>query len=251
MKLFRFLQSKNGLSRRKIFDFLRSQPVFLNDVLIDNYSVLLSSGDVLRVGKERYLYEEEWNGEHTHKKESQLLVFHKPVGYIVSNDARQWKTIYDFFPTWWDKEFFYVWRLDKESSGLLLLTNKREKVHDLSHPSKGCLKRYELTIRGSVSALCLSQMCVWVWADESWILWDEKSGDTYDFLKAERACLLKEEAKRTVIELVLSYGKKRHIRRLARALWLHVVALHRTHFGPYSLGDISPGDYLSCDDFTD
>gem|GEM_PF-3771744 len=59
MKLFRFLQSKNGLSRRKIFDFLRSQPVFLNDVLIDNYSVLLSSGDVLRVGKERYLYEEE------------------------------------------------------------------------------------------------------------------------------------------------------------------------------------------------
>lgn len=173
--------------------------------------------------------------------ESVLILYHKPVGVVVSKKDPHNQTIYDLLPSELHG-FEYVGRLDKDSSGLLLLTNDKKMVHELSHPSKGFIKKYSVRIDTLLSEeeVALSLKGMELTEEETRI--KEQEIRKVDFLKFES---LEQVQCKGYVELTIELieGHKRHIRRLLRALGKTVFELHRTDFGPYSLGDLKVGKW--------
>lgn len=75
-----------------------------------------------------------------------IVLFNKPKGYAVSKADKHNKTIYDLLPASWQKDFYYIGRLDKESHGLLLLTNDPALVDYYEKPENNVYKFYEVQI---------------------------------------------------------------------------------------------------------
>src|SRR5690606_33633954 len=113
--------------------------------------------------------------------------------------------------------------------GLLLLTNDGNLANELTHPSRQKLKIYEIEISRPLQPLHRQMI-----ADFGVNLEDGPSK-----LGLQR----QEEGNDTKWIVTMSEGRNRQIRRTFAALGYEVIKLHRTHFGDYSLGDMSPGDY--------
>ena len=143
MKLLSYLQIEYKLARRKAVQLLQSGKVLLNNAEPENYQAELNLGDILSV--ELPDGTEEKKIEAFPVIDSQLILYHKPVGIVVSNDDPHNTTIYDRLPQGM-REFQYIGRLDKDSSGLLLLANDKKLVHELGHPSAGIVKTYLVRI---------------------------------------------------------------------------------------------------------
>lgn len=154
------------------------------------------------------------------------LMLNKPAGYVVSRDGQGSKTIYQLLPD----EYHHlkpVGRLDKDSSGLLLLTNDGDLANDLTHPSKEKTKVYEVTLLKPLQPLHHQMI-----TDHGVMLDDGPSK-----LQLQR----KTEGDNRDWIVKMHEGRNRQIRRTFSALGYEVAKLHRTHFGSYSLDDISAG----------
>lgn len=154
-------------------------------------------------------------------------MLNKPVGYVVSRDGQGSKTIYDLLPP----EYHHlkpVGRLDKDSSGLLLLTNDGDLAHELTHPSRQKTKIYEVTVDKPLQPLH-HQMLV----DFGVELEDGPS--KFDALEK-----MDDYGKNWTVKL--HEGRNRQIRRTFAALGYKVTKLHRTQFGSYKLKNLKPGE---------
>lgn len=154
------------------------------------------------------------------------IMLNKPVGYVVSRDGQGSKTIYDLMPP----EYHHlkpVGRLDKDSSGLLLLTNDGDLANELTHPSRQKTKIYEVTVDKPLQPLH-HQMLV----DFGVELEDGPS--KFDALEK-----MDDSGKNWTVEL--HEGRNRQIRRTFAALGYKVTKLHRTQFGSYRLDGIEAG----------
>jgi len=158
------------------------------------------------------------------------VALHKPRGYICSRrDPERRRTIGELLPKEWD-HLHSVGRLDLDSEGLIFLTNDGEFSLRLTHPRYGARKTYQVTVEGRVPAGTLDRL---------------KQGvtDNDEKLKAEEARLLFASNSRSVLELVLTEGKNREIRRLLAALSLVIMRLQRVRIGPIKLGELPPGKW--------
>lgn len=151
------------------------------------------------------------------------IMFHKPVGYVCSRDGQGSQTIYDVLPMQYD-HLKPVGRLDKYSSGLLLLTNDGNLANELTHPSRQKLKLYEVTLHKELQPLHRQMI-----SDYGVELDDGRSKLVLDRLEDGN------DKKWTVS---MSEGRNRQIRRTFAALGYTVRELHRTQFGPYQLGNL-------------
>lgn len=79
-------------------------------------------------------------------KEDRIVLFHKPEDYVCSRSDKHNRTIYEILPDSY-KDFYYIGRLDKDSRGLLLLTNNSALVHRYEHPKFGIKKQYLVLVR--------------------------------------------------------------------------------------------------------
>jgi len=177
-----------------------------------------------------------------------IVTFHKPVWYVVSKEDKFNKTIYDILPPSWRKDFYYIWRLDKNSDGLLLLTNVPELVNEIEHPSKNILKIYEVQIDKSFRTQHREKFKKWVWVTaDGELIRDIKSGKyklvEKDFLQVYDISYKKDQKWKHVLRIVLTYWKKRHIRRILKAFWYKVLKLTRIKHGKYELGRLKPGQW--------
>lgn len=163
----------------------------------------------------------------------QYLLLHKPVGYVCSRKQQgDSPTIYSLLPP----EFAAlkpVGRLDRDSSGILLLTNDGDTAFHMTHPKFRKTKVYEVTLDHNLEPL--HQQMV---ADYGVQLEDGTSQFQLETL---------DEQNRALWRITMSEGRNRQIRRTFDALGYTVTALHRTHFGAYSVGDIKPGEYRITD----
>ena len=158
------------------------------------------------------------------------VALHKPRGYICSRrDPERRRTIGELLPKEWD-HLHSVGRLDLDSEGLIFLTNDGEFSLRLTHPRYGARKTYQVTVEGRVPGATLERLRQGVTDN------DEK-------LKAEEARLLFASNSRSVLELVLTEGKNREIRRLLAALSLVIMRLQRVRIGPIKLGELPPGKW--------
>ena len=156
------------------------------------------------------------------------LLLHKPIGYVCSRAGQGSRTIYELLPARYHR-LKPVGRLDKDSSGLLLLTNDGALAYELTHPSRRKVKVYEVNLDHPLQPLHRQMI-----SDHGVTLEDGPSK-----LGLERL----DQANDTRWQVTMHEGRNRQIRRTFAALGYSVTALHRTTFGSYQLNDLAPGAY--------
>ena len=152
---------------------------------------------------------------------TQTVVFNKPAGYVCSRSGQGSKTIYDLLPAELHN-LKPVGRLDKNSSGLLLLTNNGELAHKLTHPSFQKEKVYEVELDRPLDETDKHNIELGVQLEDGL----SKLG-------------LSGSGKSWIVKM--SEGRNRQIRRTFKAMDYEVQRLNRVRFGSYSLGDLAPG----------
>lgn len=158
------------------------------------------------------------------------VAFHKPAGVDTTrSDPHAERTIYDVLPDELST-LRYVGRLDRDTEGLLLLTNAGDVANGLQHPSGEVEREYEVVLGGRVSR------------DTEGLL--RKGVELEDGLaRAKTVLILDQDDRHTRMRLVLTEGRKREVRRMMRAIDHSVRQLKRVRFGPIRLGRLGAGEW--------
>ncbi|MBR2641070.1 rRNA pseudouridine synthase [Candidatus Saccharibacteria bacterium] len=220
IRLNKFLAERLGVSRREADDLIASGKVSLDDkpavigAKLDKTSKVCYNNKIIPFDTE-YLY----------------IAFHKPVGYVCSRRAQgSTPTLYDLLPKNFQK-LKTVGRLDKDSSGLILLTNDGDFAFQMTHPKFRKTKIYEVELNKSLQPLHQQMISDYgVMLDDGpsqfKVLKDAPAGPVERYL------------------VFLTEGRNRQIRRTFAALGYKVTKLHRTNFGKYELGNLASGKYV-------
>lgn len=172
----------------------------------------------------------EVDGQKVTKKAYRYVLFHKPKGVVTtSSDERGRKTIYDVLPS--EISFLKpVGRLDKDTSGLLLLTNDTQFANSITAPESHVVKTYEVRLEYPVDEKQRERLCAGVEIDAR--------GQRYCAKAVELRVLSP-----TLLHLSIDEGKNRQVRRMMAAVGNKVKELKRIAIGPLTLGSLSSGAY--------
>lgn len=158
------------------------------------------------------------------------LMLHKPRGFITTmSDEMDRKCVAELVKEI-PERIYPVGRLDRDSEGLLLMTNDGEFANAMTHPSLHIPKTYRVTIRPSITEDQLTQMAVGMMID------DRKTAPA-------RVNVISQEPGRVVLEIVLYEGRNRQIRKMCEQLGLEVARLKRVTIGSLKLGMLQPGKW--------
>jgi len=213
-RINRHLALQLGISRREADELIEKGRVKVNGTLA-KLGDRVSSNDNVTVHDKPI------------KSDAQFvyLAFHKPVGYVCSRRAQgDVPTIYELIPQKYHA-LKPVGRLDKNSSGLILLTNDGTFAHQMTHPSFHKTKIYEVTLDTPLQPLHQQMI-----SDFGVMLEDGKS-----------KFMIEKQDDDKSYKITMSEGRNRQIRRTFSALGYTVVSLHRTTFGSYQLDDLPAG----------
>ena len=220
-RLNKYLALQLGISRREA------------DLLIEKGRVTLDGTPATlgaRVTDEKILVD---NKPVTASTALQYIALHKPVGYVCSRKPQgDAPTVYSLLP----KEFHalkLVGRLDKDSSGLILLTNDGDFAYRMTHPKFAKTKVYKVKLDNELAPLHQQMI-----ADYGVQLEDGTS---------QFALMRLSDNHRQDWQVTMSEGRNRQIRRTVTALGYTVIKLHRVQFGNYSLGDMKSKEYKVVD----
>lgn len=170
------------------------------------------------------------DGQAVRVRRKVYVALNKPRGVVCTrSDPEGRPTVMDLLPREWGV-LFPVGRLDRESEGLLFLTNDGHFSLQLTHPRYGVRKRYVAVIEGRMAESALGQFTAGI-------------EDEGEILKAERVRLLASNNSHSTVEVELAQGRNREVRRLFAALGHEVVELRRTQVGPIRLGELPTGKW--------
>jgi 16S rRNA pseudouridine516 synthase len=161
-----------------------------------------------------------------------LLLLHKPVGLVCSHEEREGPNVYSLLPARWRQRnpaVTSIGRLDKETSGLLLLTDQSELVHRLTSPKHKVPKIYRATVNRD-----LTPELVPLFASGTLLLKDE----TAPCAPAGLKIVSPREA-----ELTLTEGRYHQVRRMLASQGCEVLTLHRARFGHLELDGLAAGQW--------
>lgn len=158
------------------------------------------------------------------------IMLHKPRGFITTmNDEGGRKCVAELVEDV-PARLFPVGRLDRESEGILFMTNDGGFANMISHPSTHFPKTYRVTVRPRITDSQLTQITTGVIVDGR-------------ISMPASIHVVKSEQDRTVLEIILEEGRNRQIRKMCEAIGLEVARLKRTAIGPVKLGMLQPGEY--------
>lgn len=161
-----------------------------------------------------------------------LLLLHKPIGLVCSREAREGPSVYGLLPERWRRRnspVTSIGRLDKDTSGLLLLTDQSALVHRLTSPRRKVPKLYRATVNRD-----LAPELIPLFASGTLVLAGEKDPCAHAKLKI----ISPREA-----ELTLTEGRYHQVRRMFASQGCEVVALQRARFGDLELGELPAGQW--------
>jgi 23S rRNA pseudouridine2605 synthase len=171
------------------------------------------------------------DGRQIRERRKLYIALHKPAGCVCSRkDELGRRTVYEFLPAEW-RIASTVGRLDFNSEGLIFLTNDGQFALRLTHPRYGVQKKYVATVDGAVEQDMLDRFVRGIF----------HAGEK---LKADSA----RRISKSVVELELSEGKNREVRRLFESQGLTVRRLQRTQIGKIKLGELKPGRWRALTD---
>lgn len=221
IRLNKFLATRLGIGRREADDLIAKGSVRLNGTS-PILGARVQPTDTVQV-----------NGKPLNAAEAPTYVYvvmNKPIGYVCSKRQQgDTPTIYSLLPDEF-KNLKTVGRLDKDSSGLILLTNDGDLAHKLTHPSFTKVKKYDVTLNKPLEPLHHQMI-----NDHGVHLPDGPSK-----LSLERT----KEGDSTHWQITMHEGRNRQIRRTFAALGYAVTKLHRTQFGEFQLNGIANGKTL-------
>ena len=219
MRINLFIAKATGMSRRAADNVVASGRVRLNDTVVNPGTQVNNDDPISLDGHLLHLPEE-----------TTTIVLNKPAGFVCSRDGQGSRTVYELLPSaLQDLNLKTVGRLDKDSSGVLLLTNDGQLAQRLTHPSFRKTKVYELKLGGPLKALH-HQMITDIGVQLS---------DGRSRLSLERM----HEGDDRSWRVTMHEGRNRQIRRTFASLGYQVAKLHRTQFGDYMLNDLASGAY--------
>jgi 23S rRNA pseudouridine2605 synthase len=221
-RLNKYLALHLGISRRQADDLIAQKKIFINNQPA-NLGARIAGDDEIKVNGKKLKGDVEFV----------YLALNKPAGYVCSRRAQgESKTIYDLLPKKYQM-LKSVGRLDKASSGIILLTNDGDLAYQMTHPSFHKVKKYEVELNKDLEPLHQQMI-----NDYGIALEDGPSK-----LTLERP----DDSDRKKWIVTMHEGRNRQIRRTFDSLGYEVEKLHRTNFGNYALGDIKPGKYKLVD----
>jgi len=220
MRLNKYLASCGVASRRKCEDIIRSGTVLVNgEIEVNPFRLLLPEDSILLDDQEMFSL-----------VDTEVIVLNKPDGYITTtNDPQGRNTVMDLVKS--PNRLFPVGRLDKDTTGVLLLTNDGNLAYQLTHPKYQVEKVYRVQIMGFLSNNDIEQIKsgVMIGSDET------GQGEVLSQNKVSKSV--------TEIELVMTEGKKREVRRIFSSLRYKVIALKRISFGGITTDGLNLGHW--------
>lgn len=208
--------SESGVCSRREAD----RQIALGNVMIGNQTAEV--GDRVLPGQQVL-----FRGQEIQKEaEEILLLVHKPVGIVCTAEKREKHNIVDFLS--YPKRIYPVGRLDKDSSGLLLMTNQGDLVNKIMRAGNMHEKEYLVTVNKPLTQEFLRGMAQGVPLKELQIM--------------TRKCLVEKVDVKT-FRIILTQGVNRQIRRMCEYFNYRVVALQRVRIMNLKLGDLAPGTY--------
>ena len=219
MRINKFLASSGLGSRRKCEEFVLDGRVMINGKVETNLAFDVSEKDkVLFDGKAV-----------NPPKEFTYLMMHKPKGYLTTvTDDRNRKTVMELLPDEY-KTLMPVGRLDYNSEGLLLFTNNGDIAQRIMRPQRQVVKTYSVKVEGEVSEVDAKEM--------------EKGVTLVDGTKFKecKVQILEIKDRKTKLEVSITEGKNREIRKIFDHFGYNVIFLKRISIGKIKLGGLTRG----------
>jgi 23S rRNA pseudouridine2605 synthase len=218
LRLQVFLSRAGVASRRGSEELIRDGAVRVNGERAELGAKVVPGRDVVTVAGRRITMQlPEW------------VALHKPKGYVTTRvDPGGRRTVYDLLPE--DlHHLFHVGRLDRDSSGLLLLTNDGEAANRLLHPRYATTKEYLVDVRDEPDPRVIRQLTDGVELDDG-----PARAESAEYLGELDDGLFR-------VRLTMREGRKREIRRIFEAVGLPVRRLFRKRFGPIEIGNLRSG----------
>lgn len=220
IRLQKFMAESGFASRRKSEELIEKgkvlvngRPAMLGDKVNPKTDKIVVNGKRL-IREKNYVY----------------IMLHKPRGFVTTmQDELGRKCVAELVKPLGTR-VYPVGRLDKDSEGLLIMTNDGEFANMIMHPSTHVPKTYRVTIRGGITDDQITQLCCGVVIDGR-------------MTAPAEVHLLEKKEDRSVIEIILQEGRNRQIRKMCEELGLEVARLKRTAIGQVKLGMLKRGDF--------
>ncbi|GHO43664.1 pseudouridine synthase [Ktedonospora formicarum] len=227
-RLARFLAHAGVASRRHAEELIAAGRVQVNGVTINTQGTRIYPGQDRVVVDGKVI---EARSPHTY------VLLNKPAGYVsTASDPEGRPTVLDLLPAELREYRLYpVGRLDRDTSGLLLLTNDGDFAQRLTHPRYEKEKHYEALVNGIPSSQTLRAL-------RSGVTFTEDNNKSYTSSPA-RVRILRRDRQASLVELTLREGRKRQVRRMLQATGHTVLQLRRSGLGPLTLQGIQQGQW--------
>lgn len=220
-RLQKVLAQSGVCSRRNAEKLMIDGRVEVNGETITELGYKVKKGDVIKV-----------DGKIVQRENKVYFVMYKPRSILCSvSDDRGRQCIVDLIDT--NERIFPVGRLDYDTTGIIFLTNDGEFANCVTHPRNHIVKKYELTCEGILSKEQIKQL-------EAGVVLD----DGIKTLPAKVWITNKNfERNWTQLELTITEGRNRQVKRMFEAIGSKVKKLHRASIGPINCKDLRPGEY--------
>lgn len=220
IRLQKYMSECGVASRRKSEELIEAGKVRVNGRVASLGDKIDPKSDVVTVAGNKI------------RKSSELryIMLNKPRGFITTmSDELDRKCVAELVSDI-EERVYPVGRLDRDSEGLLLLTNDGEFANKMMHPSKHVPKTYRVTVRPSINEDQLNKLMTGIMIEGKMTLPADVK-------------VLTQEPNRVVLEIVICEGRNRQIRKMCEEVGLEVARLKRIAVGPVRLGMLKQGDY--------
>lgn len=216
MRLDKFLSNNGFGSRKDVKLLIKKQNVYINDTLIKQADYSFEpTKDIVKVNNQIVKY-----------KEFYYFLLNKPKGYISATEDYKQNTVLDLLPEYSHLDLFPIGRLDKDTTGTLLITNDGQLAHALLSPKKHVDKVYIATLDKDIPSSIINDF-------EKGIILDNELT-----LPAKLEIL-----EHNVAKVTLHQGKYHQVKRMFSHFGLEVIELHREKFAFLTVDNIPLGTY--------
>ena len=218
MRLNQYIAKSGVASRRKADVLIADGLIKINGKVVTNFGYKIGDNDIVT-----------YKGQVLSPSVDMVYLLNKPKGYVCSNlDQYNKKTVFDLISS--DSRLFTVGRLDRDTTGVLLITNNGDLSYKLTHPKHRIEKKYYVTSKLYIDNTDLTSLKKGLRLDDG------------TFVKANLKRLQKEDGK-IFWDISLTEGKNREIKRIFIHFKSKVLSLHRYQFANIKTGALKIGDY--------
>jgi 16S rRNA pseudouridine516 synthase len=219
MTLSQFIAKHSGLGKRHAKKLLDAGQVFLNHQPITDGNLPLGKFDHLSA-----------NGEILQARTARYILLHKPIGILSATTDKTHRTVIDLIDQPWANELHLAGRLDRATSGLVILTNDSHFSESLTSPEKHVPKTYLVHTDQPIPETVLQQF---------------RDGMSFEKENTRSAPAIVDLLSETSCRLTIHEGLHHQIKRMFLRFNIRVTQLHRESIGPYQIGNLQPGEWMN------